>query len=233
MSWVNVLLPIVSAGVTIGQKIFENHEEKSKMQAAERQNILASFAKNPPKILDNYYATSRIENILNEEGVYGDEDSRGNRLYYRDEYYFAGKKWFQIFYFDTSGNLGQILLVHKWDKDLYMQVCQLLASTCSLFNINGGEYNAYIADFEGEDWGNAVQELEKNGLRNDDLNISYVDDWIFEYLGFLEEDGISLETFNSFIQAIPLNGRRIVIGVDEDNITLSFESANMLKNSQF
>ena len=49
MGWLNTLLPIVSAGMSLGQKVYNDYNEKTKMREAERQNLLASFAQNPPR----------------------------------------------------------------------------------------------------------------------------------------------------------------------------------------
>lgn len=75
------------------------------MREAEWQNLLASFSQNPPKILVNYYSTSRIENILSENA-----------------------KWGQIFSFTPTGYLGKIILVHPWNPDVYTQVFQLVGT---------------------------------------------------------------------------------------------------------
>ena len=47
------------------------------------------------------------------------------------------------------------------------------------------------------------------------------------------ETHADIEDSSCFLQALPMNGRLITIGITEEDIILNFENANILKYSQF
>lgn len=228
MSWLNALLPIVTE---VGRKALCNYLDQAGAQAAERQGKIASYSQYPPKILDNYYLTSRIENILAEAGVYAEEDSQSTRQYFRDSYYFAGTNWNQMFVFSPSGNLVEIVLMREWDANLYSQVCQLLTSTCTLMYVTDGEYGAYMMEApDSEEWNKAITDLEQKGLQKQDLTASFVDNWILEYMD--AKDAIP-DDYNSLLYTLPKNGRIILFDINSDGMFLYFDTADAVQNSQF
>lgn len=228
MGFLDGLLNVATA---VGQQMVRNYISKSQAEAAKRHNRLNTYSQYPAKILDNYYSNSRIENILKEKDVYGDEESPSTRQYYRDSYYFGGINWNQIFTFTTTGYLGKIVLVQEGNWDIYKNTIQLLASTCSLALISDEEEYAYVGEVDSEDeWNKYINELERKGLDSGSLTLAYADNWIFEYMMANNE---LPDNYEFFIHSLPVNGRLIVLNATNEDIILHFESANILKNSQF
>lgn len=122
--------------------------EQLKMQEAERQNSLSAYSQFPPLILDNYYSTSRIENISREYGIICN-----NGAYGRENYNFAGANWFQGFGFTPTGFLAGIELGRQWDYNIFVQTWKTLAESSILFFVSDGEYQIYLNNFRSmQDW---------------------------------------------------------------------------------
>lgn len=202
---------------------------------AEQQKRLAAYSQFPPQILDNYYATSRMDNILKETGVYATRESLARRQCLCNHYFFVDTDWYQIFEFTPSGNLGRIVLLHDWDSDLYEDACETLSQTCSMILASNGEDYAYFNDFASADeWTTAVSELEYYGLHKSEFHLVFADNWICDYT--IAKNCVAKD-FNGFIQNLPPNGRLITVNVGDEGmetdqgIAIYFDSAAKLKNA--
>lgn len=67
-------------------------------------------------------------------------------------------------------------------------------------------------------------------IKKDSFQAALVDNRIIDYM---IETHADIEDSSCFLQALPMNGRLITIGITEEDIILNFENANILKYSQF
>lgn len=181
-----------------------------------------------------------INSIARENGVYSINDPSVDFQLARDEYYFCGYQWGQLFFF-RNNSLCQIKLIHPWEDNCYVNTVQKIGQTCSIIYIESNQtycdiFNGHCSgEIEDEnDFRNIVTEIESEGLKNDKLILYYIDNWIIDYFGNLNDDIIeNIDNKDSVIINLHDNARLIQVMVDNNDIIVDFIHPSILRHSSF